>query len=117
MCNVDDCDSAAVIWNQSFVKKSRKARLCHECNSEISVGQSYHRIDCLADGHWSNLVCCVDCKSGWDWLDKHCGGFTSEGAYEELVEHLRSGYKEDNLAGIVNGMRSRMGREPIEVES
>lgn len=79
------------------VVKARKPCRCCECAQPIAVGEEYHRVKSLYDGHWNTYRTCVVCQ----WFRARvyeaerkagCGALESWPPHGELMKALSSGH-------------------------
>lgn len=105
MCMIDygeTCDVFATIK-----RKSRKDYICAECGRQINKGEIYEYSSFLYEGLWTSVKCCDHCSHAREWLQKHCGGWLTEGLLIDLEEHFLEGYKVDGLGRLIVGIKRR----------
>lgn len=61
MCFIAD-DGPAEVYNEHFIKKSRKAHKCSDCFKIIPAGSSYRRVDMVFMGDFSTFPICNKCE-------------------------------------------------------
>lgn len=105
MCRIDDCEPCT--WFGTEYRKARKDHVCAECYRAITKGEVYAASSYISDGGFSTNKACAHCDASREWLNKHCGGWVTEGLMEELEEHFEEGYKEDRLARLIVGIKRK----------
>jgi len=80
-------DAMPEVWEERHVKKARKKHKCVECNSEISIAESYWSVFAVYDFGVETIKFCEICKSMWD---KHRAELTdcAVGSLWEGIKHL-----------------------------
>lgn len=108
MCMIDGADGYNTFSNE---KKhvARKEHKCGECQRKIAAGETYWRLSALYEGDFSETKMCAHCRVAADWLVENCGGFLTQGVYEDVYEHVHE-YRGQakcipRLARIAIGMR------------
>lgn len=92
--------------------RSRKRRLCCECNGWIEIGETYERISGCWDGRFDHYVTCGQCaqlRHDYGKTIDCCVGLGS--LHEEMLEHTH--YHSDDLTfpNRFRDIRIRRGAE------
>ena len=82
-----------------YIKKTPKANKthkCHECGSDIGVGEVYENVSAKWDGYVSTIKTCPDCVFIRKALDEiKCFCWSHGGLMEDVQEQLSEAYFED----------------------
>lgn len=108
MCMIDGAEMCEV-WQERPVKAARKAHKCSECGRTIAAGETYRSIFTVFEGDASTVRQCQHCVVAADWLTKECGGYLTEGIFEDIDEHARE-YARFGLWRLSVGMKRRWQR-------
>ena len=111
MCMYDEGDGWKVF--RSDTRRARKPYRCCECQREISAGEQYEYATGVLNGDdgWLTMRTCQHCAAGpYDWLERVCGGWLYEGAYEDLTEHRHELVADIALLRNIVGMRRKWRR-------
>jgi len=106
MCMVDDGDGWAVCSETR--PRARKATRCDECLRDITVGETYQRIEGRTNGYteWTTHRMCAHCRAAAQWLVKVCDGYPLRAVLADLDEHA-SEYNDNWLTRQVANMRAK----------
>jgi hypothetical protein len=83
---VDSAEACTI--SRSADRKARKTYKCSECGNPIRPGELYRFATFLYDGRWSEDRMCRYCMVAAAWLRAQCGGYLTNGVWEDVLEHV-----------------------------
>lgn len=64
MCDVHyDGDESASAWRETPVKRARRRHRCRTCDTQIDLGDAYHKVSYVFDRRGEEEKCCLACHA------------------------------------------------------